>query len=98
MDWQSRAFPSGARKPLNESDVFEKVLGVFAELAPKSMSMRSSRTYGCAISSIWTPWTFLNFLIGIDEQLGIDIPEAEYPRLAALDSIYTNLRKKLSAA
>jgi acyl carrier protein len=39
---------------------------------------------------------FLNFLIGIDEQLGIDIPEADYPRLATLDAIFAYLDEKLA--
>jgi acyl carrier protein len=37
---------------------------------------------------------FLNFLIGIDEQLGIDIPEADYPRLARLSDIYRYVLEK----
>jgi hypothetical protein len=35
-------------------------------------------------------------LIGIDEQLGVDIPESDYPRLANLDSIYGYLMDHLS--
>jgi hypothetical protein len=40
---------------------------------------------------------FLNFLIGIDAELGVDIPEADYPKLATLNSIYAYLREKLPA-
>jgi acyl carrier protein len=28
---------------------------------------------------------FLNFAIGLHEALGVDVPEADYPRLATLD-------------
>jgi acyl carrier protein len=28
---------------------------------------------------------FLNFVIGVHEELGVDIPEADYPRLSSLD-------------
>jgi acyl carrier protein len=41
---------------------------------------------------------FLNFLIGIDEQLNVDIPETDYSRLVSLNSIYEYLDEKLSQA
>jgi acyl carrier protein len=28
---------------------------------------------------------FLNFVIGLSESLGVDVPEADYPKLATLD-------------
>ena len=74
----------------------EKFLGVLAELAPEvdvhalrpDVRLRDQLD----LDSV----DFLNFLIGIDEQLGVDIPEADYPQLATLDSIYAYLRKKLA--
>jgi acyl carrier protein len=36
----------------------------------------------------------LNFLISIHEEFGIDIPEADYPRLATLNAIVDYLGKK----
>jgi acyl carrier protein len=40
---------------------------------------------------------FLNFLIEVDAELGVDIPEADYPRLTTLNSIYDYLRERLAA-
>ena len=34
---------------------------------------------------------FLNFLIGIHRELGVDIPEADYPRLTTLNQILAYL-------
>jgi acyl carrier protein len=36
----------------------------------------------------------LNFLIAIDAELGIDIPEADYPRMATINAIVDYLSKK----
>jgi acyl carrier protein len=36
----------------------------------------------------------LNFLISIHEEFGVDIPEADYPRLATINAIVDYLGKK----
>ena len=38
---------------------------------------------------------FLNFLIAVHEELGFDIPEADYPRLRTLDEIVAYIETKL---
>ena len=35
---------------------------------------------------------FLNFVIGIHEELGVDIPETDYPQVASLDSAVAYLQ------
>ena len=40
---------------------------------------------------------FLNFLIGIHEQTGIDIPETDYGRLQTLDDFVDYLGARVSA-
>jgi acyl carrier protein len=35
---------------------------------------------------------YLNFMIGLHKELGIDIPEKDYPQLATLDSCIAYLR------
>lgn len=37
----------------------------------------------------------LNFLIGVGEALGIEIPEADYPKLVTLDGCVTYLSRRL---
>lgn len=37
---------------------------------------------------------FLNFVIGVHQRLGVEIPEADYPRLASLDQALAYLRGK----
>jgi acyl carrier protein len=38
---------------------------------------------------------FLNFVVALHERLGIDIPEADYPRLSSLDAIAEYLEARL---
>jgi acyl carrier protein len=40
---------------------------------------------------------FLNFVIALHEQLGVDIPEADYGHLATLDSAVAYLSKKVAS-
>ncbi|HUZ03442.1 MAG TPA: acyl carrier protein [Thermomicrobiaceae bacterium] len=40
---------------------------------------------------------FLNFLIGIHRELGVEIPEADYPRLTTLDQILAYLGERRPA-
>ncbi len=41
---------------------------------------------------------FLNFVLGLHERLGIDIPEADYPRLYTLDDAIAYLRERVAKA
>ena len=40
---------------------------------------------------------FLNFVIALHARLGIDIPEADYPKLSTLDSAVAYLASKAAA-
>jgi len=39
---------------------------------------------------------FLNFLIAVNEELNVDIPEADYPKLRTLNDISSYLAAKLN--
>lgn len=40
---------------------------------------------------------FLNFVIGIHEQVHVDIPEGDYPRLQTLDQVVEYVVEKVAA-
>jgi acyl carrier protein len=40
---------------------------------------------------------FLNFVIAVHEDLGVEIPEADYPRLATLEEAERYLEQQLAA-
>lgn len=82
---------------MSEEQIRERVLGILAGLAPEmdvhSLKPEVRLRDQMDIDSM----DFLNFLIGVDAELGVDIPEADYPKLATLNSIYAYLREKLPA-
>lgn len=41
---------------------------------------------------------WLNFLIGLHQRLGVDIPEADYAQLVTLDNVLDYLQAKLGSA
>lgn len=41
---------------------------------------------------------FLNLVVGIGRELGVEVPEADYPELATLDGCVTYLSARLAAA
>lgn len=41
---------------------------------------------------------WLNFLVGLHRQLGVDIPEADYRKLVTLDDLLAYLRARLGAS
>jgi len=41
---------------------------------------------------------WLNFLIGLHQRLGVNIPEADYARLITLDNVLDYLQGKLASA
>ena len=38
---------------------------------------------------------FVNFVIGLDKELGVDVPEADYPKLLTLDDCVHYLASRL---
>jgi acyl carrier protein len=38
---------------------------------------------------------FLNFLIGLNDELGVDIPESDYELLVSMDDLVAYLKQKL---
>jgi acyl carrier protein len=83
---------------VNQSDVREKVLNILAELAPEVDVHALKPEVRLRDQLDLDSMDFLNFLIGIDEQLNVDIPETDYSRLVSLNSIYEYLDEKLSQA
>jgi acyl carrier protein len=81
---------------MTSDELQESVLGILSELAPE-VDVHALKTDLRLRDQVdLDSLDFLNFLIGIDEQLGVDIPESDYAKLASLESIYSYLLEKLS--
>jgi acyl carrier protein len=80
---------------VSDAEIKEKVLGILGGLAPEMDVHTLKPDVRLRDQMDIDSMDFLNFLIGVDAELGIDIPEADYPRLATLGAIYAYLREKL---
>lgn len=76
---------------MTEAEIRDSVLRVLGRIAPEAdlgaVDPRESLRHQLDIDSM----DFLNFLIGVHEALGVEIPEKDYPRLTSLEAIYAYL-------
>lgn len=80
---------------MNENEVRQTVLSVLASIAPEiaDAALRNDQPLRRQVDLDSMDW--LNFLLGLHERLGVDIPEADYARLTTLDEIANYLLAKL---
>lgn len=81
---------SAGRAALTQT-VFEVLHGIAPEVdTGELMPARSLRSQIDLDSMDW-----LNFLIGLHQRLGVDIPEADYATLVSLDNVLDYLQAKI---
>jgi acyl carrier protein len=80
---------------LTDKDVRSIVLSILAQLAPEADIAALSPDVRLRDQLDLDSMDFLNFLIAVDEEFDVDIPEADYPRLRTLDEILTYLEARL---
>ena len=81
---------------MNERQVRERVLEILSGLAPEVDVHALSPDVRIRDQIDVDSMDFLNFLIAVDAEIGVDIPEADYSRLTTLKSIYEYLAERLA--
>lgn len=81
---------------MNENEIRSAVLGVLQNIAPEVevgelVAAKPLRDQVDLDSMDW-----LNFLVALHEQLGVEIPEADYAKLTTLDAVIAYLGAKLT--
>jgi acyl carrier protein len=71
---------------MSAGELKESVLRVLGEIAPEADLAAIAPDVSIRDQIDIDSMDFLNFVIGIHEALGIDIPETDYPQLATLES------------
>jgi acyl carrier protein len=82
---------------MNDNQMQDKVLDILGALAPEVDVHSLKAGVRLRDQLDLDSMDFLNFLIGIDQEFAVEIPEADYAKLATLDQIYGYLRLKLGA-
>ena len=82
---------------MNDSPA-DVVLATLAQVAPEadlaSLGLDAELRVELDIDSM----DFLNFVVGIDERTGVDIPERDYPQLSTLNGYIEYLTRRLAEA
>jgi acyl carrier protein len=71
---------------MNEDQIKETVLRVLGRIAPEADLTRIRADESFRDQLDIDSMDFLNFVIGLHKEFKIEIPEADYPKLATLDS------------
>jgi acyl carrier protein len=71
------------------------VLRALADVAPEAdaATLRPDRPFRDQVDL--DSFDFLNFMIGLHAQLGVDVPETDYPKLASLEAAVDYLSARL---
>ena len=80
---------------MEEAELRAKVMALLTRIAPdlEAEALRPERPLRSQIDLDSMDW--LNFLIGLHEQLKVEIPEADYAKLATLNDVLAYLKQRL---
>lgn len=71
---------------MNEQDIRAQVLGVLTDIAPEVDPAAIKSDLGLRDQLDIDSMDFLSFLIGLSKRFQVDVPEADYGKLATLDA------------
>ena len=80
---------------MTQDEIKETLLRVLGEIAPEADPATLRADVDLRDQLDIDSMDFLNFVIGIDEALGVEIPESDYPQLITLDGFVEYLTARL---
>ena len=83
---------------MNQADIRRALIDALSSVAPEGDYDRLKPDRPLRDQLDIDSYDFLNVVVRLHEQLGVDIPEADYQKLATLDSAVAYLAPRLSAA
>ena len=83
---------------MTDDEIRETVLRALGDIAPEADPATLKPDVSFRDQLDIDSMDFLNFIIAIDERLGVSVPEADYSKLPTLDALVDYLGEKLSAA
>lgn len=79
---------------MSSEQIRQTVLAVLGEIAPEADPAAIDPGESLREQLDLDSMDFLNFVIGVHKRLGVEIPEADYPKLASLDGAMAYLEAK----
>jgi len=82
---------------VTKDEIREAVLRILGQIAPEADLSQIKTNLRIRDQLDIDSMDLLNFVIGLHKELGVDIPETDYPKLATLDGCidYLAVRKEL---
>jgi acyl carrier protein len=71
------------------------VLRILGRIAPEADPAEVKPDIGLRDQLDMDSMDFLNFVLGLHEEFGVDIPESDYPALATIDGCVRYVQRKL---
>lgn len=85
------------RQVMKDAEIKETVFQVLRRIAPEADLEALDPGAGLRQALDIDSFDFLNFIIGLHERLGVDIPESSYGQLASLADVIGYLSRRLAA-
>lgn len=80
---------------MTEAELRERLLAILGAIAPEAREIDIDPEQSFRDQLDIDSMDFMNFVTAVHKQLGVPIPELEYPRLASLNGAVHYLMKKL---
>jgi acyl carrier protein len=84
--------------PVSRDEIRATALRVLGEVAPEADLDRIRPTESFRDQLDLDSMDFMNFVVGLHQALGVDIPESDYPRLATLEGCVEHLAALTASA
>jgi len=82
---------------MTTDEIRDTVLRMLGEIAPEADPAQIKANVDFRDQLDLDSMDVLNFVIAVDQELGVDIPETDYPRLGTLDGFVAYLAERLGA-
>lgn len=82
---------------MREDEIRAVLLGILQEMVPEEDVTKLKPDVRIRDQIDLDSMDFVNFLVAVDEQLGVETPEKDYPKLATLDRCIAYFRSRLAA-
>ena len=81
---------------MTETEIRETIIAGLSQIAPEADFEELSPTENIREELDIDSFDFLNFLIGLDDKLGVEIPESDYEKLISMNDLIGYLQERLS--
>ena len=80
---------------MNETEIRATIVAGLSQIAPEADFDDLSPTENIREELDIDSFDFLNFLIGLNDKLGVDIPESDYEKLISLNDLINYLMQRI---